>query len=1021
MILLKSVFIIAIVAVAMIGLMVPSVFAVDLPSPENYPNLVSVSPDGLPGNGQSNDPYISADGRFVVFHSDATNLVDDDENYQRDVFVRDLLNEKTELVSISSDGKQGDRFSELHSMSADGRFVVFTTRSSFDSDDTNEKSDVYMRDRESSKTIWISKPSNLQDGGGGEFGMISADGRFVIFQSRANYLSIGDNIGNLFLWDNTRLTLTALPIYANNYSISGNGEKIQFNGGNSVPEGVEGEENDLYVYDRTLRKITNISKPITEFHSHQSSSVGAMDFEGNKIAFQSYAPNLVDNDENNGSSFFLYNFDTSENKLISITPNNEAFTDNYSLMEISDDGKFVLMKAHIHSEFLVYDVEEEKSSNDYNYFGKFTPGRLSGNNELITYPDTWWPHDFQLNTHMQIFVTPFTKKTDSSSTANESVQTENPSSNAGLIIDKIIYHPGELIKISGAVKDSQKGTQVKLILTNPDGTNTGLTIYPNDDGEYSTLLQINSEYELGEYSILSSYNSKILGKELFSIQVKSQNNYDSSIIAPTPKPVANIHITMASGSGGTECALTLQGCYLPKVASVSTGSIVTFSNTDTSAHTVTSGSPADGPSNVFDSSLLMAGDVFEWTPNSSGQYDYFCMLHPWAIGTIMVDGVPYVAPEPVVEPIPEPAFLGIASFVDQTKDPQHYIDRYNNESTYKEWFDENYPQYLSIYQAVGMKETPEDHFKGCKANDFKTEDCEIYVDRINNKISGISPEVTSTPNCETELVNGICPVIQTGVGTYHTVDFMNIFVNNFENNVGCGIVPNPNSNFYMCMGEFWDDDGVEYSLGLRQDLNKGEDIFTHISNVQQPEKISELDATCYSGWFMNSLKRLVCVVDDEFSIKLTVYKYHDPIPMMKQILEKINGPTLIPKIENSKGGGCLIATATYGSEMAIEVQQLRELRDNQLLQTESGSEFMSTFNNIYYSFSPVIADYERENPLFKEAVKLAITPMISSLSLMENANSESEVLSIGISVIMLNLGMYLGIPAIVIIGIKKKF
>ena len=304
----------------MIGVMVPSVFAVDLPSPENYPNLVSVSPDGLPGNGQSNDPYISADGRFVVFYSDATNLVDDDENYQRDVFVRDLLNEKTELVSISSDGKQGDRFSELHSMSADGRFVVFTTRSSFDSDDTNEKSDVYMRDRESSKTIWISKPSNLQDGGGGEFGMISADGRFVIFQSRANYLSIGDNIGNLFLWDNTRLTLTALPIYANNYSISGNGEKIQFNGGNSVPEGVEGEENDLYVYDRTLRKITNISKPITEFHSHQSSSVGAMDFEGNKIAFQSYAPNLVDNDENNGSSFFLYNFDTSENKLISITP-----------------------------------------------------------------------------------------------------------------------------------------------------------------------------------------------------------------------------------------------------------------------------------------------------------------------------------------------------------------------------------------------------------------------------------------------------------------------------------------------------------------------------------------------------------------------------------------------------------------------------------------------------------------------------------------------------------------------------
>ena len=122
-------------------------------------------------------------------------------------------------------------------------------------------------------------------------------------------------------------------------------------------------------------------------------------------------------------------------------------------------------------------------------------------------------------------------------------------------------------------------------------------------------------------------------------------------------------------------------------------------------------------------------------------------------------------------------------------------------------------------------------------------------------------------------------------------------------------------------------------------------------------------------------------------------------------------------------GGCLIATATYGSEMAIQVQQLRELRDNTLLQTESGKSFMSIFNNIYYSFSPYIADYERENPVFKEVVKLAITPMISSLSILNyvDMNSESEVLGYGISLIILNLGMYLGIPAVVVIGIRKRF
>ncbi len=121
-----------------------------------------------------------------------------------------------------------------------------------------------------------------------------------------------------------------------------------------------------------------------------------------------------------------------------------------------------------------------------------------------------------------------------------------------------------------------------------------------------------------------------------------------------------------------------------------------------------------------------------------------------------------------------------------------------------------------------------------------------------------------------------------------------------------------------------------------------------------------------------------------------------------------------------KGGGCLIATAAYGSELAPQVQQLRELRDNQLLQTESGSAFMGTFNDIYYTFSPTIADMERENPVFKEIVKAGLTPMLSTLAIMENANSESEVLGLGLSVIALNLGMYIAAPAMMLYGISKK-
>ena len=122
-------------------------------------------------------------------------------------------------------------------------------------------------------------------------------------------------------------------------------------------------------------------------------------------------------------------------------------------------------------------------------------------------------------------------------------------------------------------------------------------------------------------------------------------------------------------------------------------------------------------------------------------------------------------------------------------------------------------------------------------------------------------------------------------------------------------------------------------------------------------------------------------------------------------------------VKSGNGGGCLIATATYGSELAPQVQMLREIRDNQLMNTESGSAFMTTFNEAYYSFSPIIADMERESPVFKEIVKAGLTPMLSTLAIMENADSESEVLGLGLSVIALNLGMYIGLPAFGIIKV----
>jgi hypothetical protein len=134
--------------------------------------------------------------------------------------------------------------------------------------------------------------------------------------------------------------------------------------------------------------------------------------------------------------------------------------------------------------------------------------------------------------------------------------------------------------------------------------------------------------------------------------------------------------------------------------------------------------------------------------------------------------------------------------------------------------------------------------------------------------------------------------------------------------------------------------------------------------------------------------------------------------------KKVAGDT--KPLQEKEGGGCLIATAAYGSEMAPQVQLLREIRDNVVMSTPSGTSFMNSFNQFYYSFSPIIADWERQNPIFKEATRLFITPMISTLSIMTMAeDSESHLLGLGISIIALNLGIYVATPAIAIWKIKK--
>ena len=190
-----------------------------------------------------------------------------------------------------------------------------------------------------------------------------------------------------------------------------------------------------------------------------------------------------------------------------------------------------------------------------------------------------------------------------------------------------------------------------------------------------------------------------------------------------------------------------------------------------------------------------------------------------------------------------------------------------------------------------------------------------------------------------------------------------------------------------------------------------------------------IDAEGYfssNGESFNVKFREVMIYDTEkyytFAYSNGLGQFNSQLPRFE---ETINSFEILSKDSQNEtsndGGGCLIATATYGSEMSSQVQQLRELRDNSLLQTESGTNFMNTFNDVYYSFSPVIADYERENPIFKELVKITITPMITSLSILNyvDMDSEIEVVGYGISLILLNVGMYFALPATIIYKIRK--
>ncbi|MGH9038544.1 MAG: TolB family protein [Acidimicrobiia bacterium] len=270
---------------------VADVFVVD--RVDGLVRRVSVGPGGVQANGESVRPVISGDGATVAFESAARNLTPKDvigrgtdTNAARDIFVHDLANDETTRVSVASDGTQGAGESLRPSMSADGRFVAFQSEAVFDSADTNKARDVFVHDRESGTTTRVSLSGSEAQGDGGSFSpSLSADGRYVAFWSNAaNLVGADDNAAS-----------------------------------------------DVFVRDLQDGITRRSSVTSDGVEGDGDSSDPSISPDGRWVAYWSAAANLVAGDSNGMRDVFLHDTQTAETIRVSVaTDGSEADADCYA-------------------------------------------------------------------------------------------------------------------------------------------------------------------------------------------------------------------------------------------------------------------------------------------------------------------------------------------------------------------------------------------------------------------------------------------------------------------------------------------------------------------------------------------------------------------------------------------------------------------------------------------------------------------------------------------------------------------
>jgi Tol biopolymer transport system component len=314
---------------------------------------------GAQGNDNSSKPSISADGRYVTFDSDATNLVAGDTNGMTDIFVRDRNSGTTTLVSKNSAGVEGNLVSDVPSISADGRYVAFeSAATNLVSGDVNGHDDIFVRDRQTGTTTRVSKSSAGVEGDGVSYNpSISADGRYVAFESDATNLVSGDTnaVSDIFVRDRQTGTTTRVSrdsagvqgdLGSHWASISADGRYVTFmSDANNLVSGDTNGVQDIFVRDRQTGTTTRISRSSAGVEGDDNSWKPSISADGWYVTFDSDATNLVAGDTNAVSDVFVRDRSTGTTYLVSRDSVGVEGNDNSMAPSISSDGRYVAFES----------------------------------------------------------------------------------------------------------------------------------------------------------------------------------------------------------------------------------------------------------------------------------------------------------------------------------------------------------------------------------------------------------------------------------------------------------------------------------------------------------------------------------------------------------------------------------------------------------------------------------------------------------------------------------------------------